>query len=75
MVGSMYFPSITEILLAYPPMYLTTWSRAPMRLAAETALLRWLCDVHLKPFGEAAPMAVYTTESKAEGVAPACQSP
>jgi hypothetical protein len=31
----MYFPSITKRFLAPPPMYLTTWSGAPMHLAAE----------------------------------------
>jgi hypothetical protein len=31
---------------------------APMQLASEVAPLRRLCDVYLKPFGGAAPMAV-----------------
>jgi hypothetical protein len=59
MVGSMYFPSVTELFLAKLPMYLTTWmSGAPMQLAAEAAPLRRLCDVHLYPFGGVAPTAV-----------------
>jgi hypothetical protein len=59
MVGSMYFPSIKELFLAHPPPKdLTTWSGAPMQLATETIPLRRLFDVHLKPVGAAAPMAV-----------------
>jgi hypothetical protein len=49
MMGSMYFPSVTEMFLAHPPMYLTTWSGAPMQLVAEAAPSRRLCDVHLNP--------------------------
>jgi hypothetical protein len=29
MVRSKYFPSITELFLAHPPMYLTTWKGGP----------------------------------------------
>jgi hypothetical protein len=50
----MYFPYVTELFFAQPRMYLTTSSGAPMQLGAEAALLRRLCDVHLKPFGGAA---------------------
>jgi hypothetical protein len=42
MAGLMYFPSVTTLFLAQPPMYLTTWSGAPMHLAAEAAPLRRL---------------------------------
>jgi hypothetical protein len=51
MVGSMYFPSVTEPFLAQPPIYLITGRGAPMQLAAESAPFRRLCDVHLKPAG------------------------
>jgi hypothetical protein len=58
MVGSMYSPLVTEVFLAHPPTYLTTWSGAPVQVAAEAAPFRGLCDVHLNPFGGVAPMAV-----------------
>jgi hypothetical protein len=58
MVGSMYLPLVTELFLAHSPMYLTTWSGVPMQLEAEAAPFRRLCDVYLKPFRGAAPMAV-----------------
>ena len=74
MVGSMYFPSVTELFLAQPPMYLTTWSGVPMQLAAEAAPLRRLCDVHLNPLGGVAPTASHASRSQAESVAAACQS-
>jgi hypothetical protein len=51
MVGSMYFPSVTELLLAQPPIYLITGRGAPMHMAAEATPFRRLCDVHLKPAG------------------------
>jgi hypothetical protein len=47
----MYLPSVTELFLAQPPMYLMTGRGAPMQLAAEAAPFRRLCDVHLKPAG------------------------
>jgi hypothetical protein len=47
----MYFPSVTELFLAKPPMYLITGRGAPMQLAAEAAPFRRMCDVHLKPAG------------------------
>jgi hypothetical protein len=53
MVGSMYFPSVTELILAQPPIYLITGRGAPMQLAADAAPFRRLCDVHLKPGGAA----------------------
>jgi hypothetical protein len=45
----MYLPSVTEMFLAQPPMYLMTGRGAPMQLAADATPLRRLCDVHLKP--------------------------
>jgi hypothetical protein len=36
MVGSMYFPSVTELFMAQPPIYLITGRGAPMQLAAES---------------------------------------
>jgi hypothetical protein len=45
----MYLPSVTELFLAQPSMYLITGRGAPMQLAAEAAPFRRLCDVHLKP--------------------------
>jgi hypothetical protein len=74
MVGSMYFPSVTKLSLAQPPMYLTTWSGAPIQLAAEAAPLRRLCDVHLNPLRVVAPTAVHASRSEAESVVAACQS-
>jgi hypothetical protein len=47
----MYFPSVTELFLAHPPMYLITGRGAPMQMAAEAAPFRRLCDVHLKSAG------------------------
>jgi hypothetical protein len=47
----MYFPSVTELFLAQPPIYLITGRGAPMQLATEAAPFRRLCDVHLKPAG------------------------
>jgi hypothetical protein len=47
----MYFPSVTELFLAKPPIYLITGRGAPMQLAAEATPFRRLCDVHLKPVG------------------------
>jgi hypothetical protein len=37
MVGSMYLPSVTEMFLAQPPIYLITGRGAPMQLAAESS--------------------------------------
>jgi hypothetical protein len=51
MVGSIYLPSVTELFLAQPPMYLMTGRGVPMQLAAEAAPFRRWCDVHLKPAG------------------------
>jgi hypothetical protein len=47
----MYLLSVTELFLAQPPIYLITGKGAPMQLAADAALFRRLCDVHLKPAG------------------------
>jgi hypothetical protein len=58
MVGLMHLPSVTELFLAHPPTYLTTWSGVPMQLATEAAPFRRLCDVHLKPFGGAAVVGI-----------------
>jgi hypothetical protein len=66
MVGSMYFPSVTELLLALPPMYLITGRGAPMQLAAEATPFRRLCDVHLKPAGADVLILRRARESQAE---------
>jgi hypothetical protein len=68
MVGSMYFPSVTELLLAQPPMYLMTGRGAPMQMAAEAAPFRRLCDVHLNPAGAEVLTVRSERESQAETV-------
>jgi hypothetical protein len=45
----MYLPSVKEMFLAQPPMYLITGRGAPMQLAADAASFRRPCDVHLTP--------------------------
>jgi hypothetical protein len=62
----MYFPSVTELLLAQPPMYLITGRGAPMQLAAEAAPFQRLCDVHLKPAGADVLTVRSERESQAE---------
>jgi hypothetical protein len=47
----MYLPSVTELFLAHPPIYLITGRGAPMQLAVEASPFRRLCDVHSKPAG------------------------
>jgi hypothetical protein len=68
MVGSLYFPSVTELFLAQPPINLITGRGAPMQLAAEAAPFRRLCDVHLKPAGAAVLTVRRATVSHAEMV-------
>jgi hypothetical protein len=74
MVGSMYFPSVTELFLAQPPIYLITGRGAPMQLAAKAAPFRRLCDVHLKPAGAEVSTVRRARESQAEMVDAAPQS-
>jgi hypothetical protein len=74
MVGSMYFPSVTELFLAQPPIYLITGRGAPMQLAAEATPFRRLCDVHLKPAGADVLTVRRAMESQAEMVDAALQS-
>jgi hypothetical protein len=74
MVGSIYFPSVTELFLAKPPIYLITGRGAPMQLAADAAPFRRLCDVHLKPAGADALTARRARASHAEMVDAAPQS-
>jgi hypothetical protein len=62
----MYFPSVTELFLAQPPMYLITGRGAPMQLAAEATPFRRLCDVHLKPAGADVLTVRRARESQAE---------
>jgi hypothetical protein len=66
----MYFPSFVALRLAQRPMYLTTWSGAPMQLAIP---LRRLCDVYLKHGSGAAPTVVYASSNQAERAAAACE--
>jgi hypothetical protein len=70
----MYFPSVTEMFFAQPPMYLMTGRGAPMHLAADAAPFRRLCDVHLKPGGAAVLIVRSARASQAESVVAACQS-
>jgi hypothetical protein len=70
----MYFPSVTELFLAQPPMYLITGRGAPMQLAAEAAPFLRLCDVHLKPAGADVLTVRRARESRAEMVDAAPQS-
>jgi hypothetical protein len=74
MVGSMYFPSVTELFLAQPPMYLITGRGAPMQLAAEAFPFRRMCDVHLKPAGADVLTVRNARENQAEIVDAAPQS-
>jgi hypothetical protein len=70
----MYFPSVTELFLAQPPIYLITGRGAPIQLAAEATPFRRLCDVHLKPAGAEVLTVRRARESKAEMVDAAPQS-
>jgi hypothetical protein len=70
----MNFSLVTALFLAKPPIYLTTWICAPMQLAAETAHVRRLCGVHLKPGGREAQMAWHASSNHAEKVVAACRS-
>jgi hypothetical protein len=74
MAGSMYLPSVTELFLAQPSMYLMAGKGAPMQLAAEVAPLRRLCDVHLKPVGAVVLIARRAMVSHAESVVAAVHS-
>jgi hypothetical protein len=74
MVGSMYFIFVTALFLAQPPTCSMTWNGAPMVLAAEAAPLRRPCDVHLKPGGGEAPMALFASSMHAERAFAAHQS-
>jgi hypothetical protein len=47
----MYLPSVTELFLAQPPIYLITGRGAPIQLAADVAPFWRVCDLHLKPAG------------------------
>jgi hypothetical protein len=69
----MYFPSVTELLLAQPPIYLITGRGAPMQLTAEAAPFRRLCYVHLKPGADVLTVK-RARESEAEMVDAAPQS-
>jgi hypothetical protein len=68
MVGSIYLPSVSELFLAQPPIYLITGSGAPMQLTADAAPFRRLCDVHLKPAGSDALTTRRARASQAEMV-------
>jgi hypothetical protein len=68
MVGTIYFPSVTELFLAQQPMYLITGRGAPMQLATEAAPFRRLCDVHFKPEGADVLIARRARTSHAESV-------
>jgi hypothetical protein len=70
----MYFPSVPELFLAQPPIYLITGRGAPMQLAAEAAPFRRLCDVHLKPADADVLTARRARASHAETVDAAPQS-
>jgi hypothetical protein len=70
----MYFPSVTELFLAQPPIYLITGRGAPMQLAAEATPFRRLCDVHLKPAGADVLTVRRARASQAEMVDAAPQS-
>ena len=74
MVGSIYFPSVTELFLAQPPINLITGRGAPMQLAADAAPFRRLCDVHLKPAGADESTVRRARVSQAEMVGAAPQS-
>jgi hypothetical protein len=74
MVGTMYLPSATELVLAQPPMYLMSGRGAPMQLAADAAPIRRLCDVHLKPVGADVLIVRSARVSQVESVAAALQS-
>jgi hypothetical protein len=63
MVGSMFFPSVTSLFRAQPPMYLMTGRGAPMHEAAEANPLRRMCDVHARLGGGCAPTVAQTSES------------
>jgi hypothetical protein len=64
----MYLPSVTEMFLAQPPIYLITGRGAPMQMAAEAAPFRRLCNVHLKPAGAEVATVRRARESQAEMV-------
>jgi predicted secreted protein len=70
----MYFPSVTELFLAQPPIYLITGRGAPMQLTAEASPFRTLCDVHLKPAGADVWTARRARASQTETVDAALQS-
>jgi hypothetical protein len=70
----MYFPSVMELFLAQPPIYLITGRGAPMHLDAEASPFRRLCDVHLKPAGADVLTVRRARESHAEMVDAAPQS-
>jgi hypothetical protein len=70
----MYLPSVTELFFAQPPMYLMTGRGAPMQLAAEAALFRRLCDVHLKHVGAEVFIARRARGRHVERVEAACHS-
>jgi hypothetical protein len=67
----MYFPPVTELFLAQPPMYVMTGRGAPMPLAADDAPFRRLCDVHLKLVGAAVLIVRSARASQVESVAAA----
>jgi hypothetical protein len=64
----MYFPSVTELFLAQPPMYLMTGRGAPIQLAAEASPFWRKCDVHLQPAGADVLIVRRASESQAEMV-------
>jgi hypothetical protein len=67
-------PSVTEMFLAQPPIYLMTGRGAPMQLATEAALFRRLCDVHLRPARAVVLIARSAVASQDERVAAAVHS-
>jgi hypothetical protein len=70
----MYLPSVMELLLTQPSMYLMTGRGAPMQLAAEAAPFRRMCDVLLKPTGAALLIVRSARASQVESVAAALHS-
>jgi hypothetical protein len=64
----MYFPSVTELFLAQPPMYLMTGRGAPVQHPAEASPFWRKCDVHGKPAGADVLIVRRASENQAEMV-------